>query len=107
MQLYHNILSSSLSSTVVNTNVSVGEVIWLGFLYLRPVNAALGSVVTVTVRWNDGQARSHSEVGILSSLGLFASGTFPIYQAGLTDITIEATLSGLGSCDVVFIGFPS
>lgn len=107
MLLFQGTLSASLPPIVCNTNISVAPTIWLAFIYLRPVNAAVLSALSTTTRWNDGQVRSRTEIALLSSLGLFQSATFPIYQAGGTDITFEATLTGAGSCEVCLIGLPS
>lgn len=108
MQLYRNLLSSSLSSTVVASLPNpVGGKPWSLWLFLRPATTGLLSAITVTVRWDDGvSAKAHTEVVALTTLGLFSYTPFPVFQDDMTDITIEATLTGLGTCEVFLCGLP-
>lgn len=94
---YQSNLSSSLSPTVLMTGLPVQY--YLCSIYLRPTNAALLSALTFTVSWNDGAARSHSEVCPLTALTFFKGTPFPIYMAANTDLVVDAVLTGLGSCE--------
>lgn len=104
--MYQGVLNATLAPVVISTNPGPGVVIWPMFLYMRPVSAAVLSALTVTVRWNDGVARSHSEIVALTSLALFQGSVFIGYQAAGTDISIEALLTGLGSCEIYLVGNP-
>lgn len=107
MILFQGTLSANQAPVVVSYNPSVAPTVWLAFLYMRPVNAAVLSALSATVRWDDGQARSRTEIALLTSLGLFQSATFPMYQKTLSDITFEATLTGLGACEIFLVGIPT
>lgn len=97
---YLDTLSASFGPQVLVTGYAYPRYL-LGSLYLRPVGAALLSAITFTMRWNDGQARSYTILQPLTSLALFNSSEFVAYMGANTDLSIEATLTGLGSCEAV------
>lgn len=96
--LYQTTLSASLSPTTLMYGLPA-QCLLLA-LYLRPVSTALLSALTVSVDWNDGEARSHPEVVLLTSLALFKGVPFMVVMAANTDLSISAVLTGLGSCEV-------
>lgn len=95
---FQTVLTASLPNTVLITGLPA-QCLLLA-LYMRPVNAALASALTVSVNWDDGQPRSHPEVVLLTSLALFKGVPFMVVMAANTDLSISAVLTGLGSCDV-------
>lgn len=68
---------------------------------IRPLNAALLSAVTFNVRWNDGAPQVSTILVLLSSLLPTTVPFFFVSMAPLTNMTVDAVLTGLGTAEVV------
>lgn len=64
---------------------------------VKPKVTALLGLATVTLRWNDGVARSQAFICSLTSMVGLGSGVIAVCQAPGTAVTAEATLAGVGA----------
>lgn len=101
--LYHETISDSVSETNVASGLPEDESVLLLSVYIKPTVASALSAVSVTVNWNDDQPRSHTEICLLTSLSLFISEQFTAILAPASSVSIEATLTGLGECELYLI----
>lgn len=80
---------------------------WIVCISVIPKATAVLGLATVTLRWNDGAARSRSVLCALTTLGSIGQDVFPIVQAPGTNVTLEATMVGSGAQFNVGFGIAS
>lgn len=95
--MYLSTYTDSVTQYVVNADEGA-DVAYLISVYACPVSVGLLAAVTITFRWNDGEAtRSKPYVLPLTGLGGVVSDSFIAIKGNGTDITLEVALTGSAS----------